>query len=191
MPFEQMPNLGSDGPIFAKLAVHHCRMAHPKTVSILRTAVFPTIRDQKRRGEIDCKNSLLLDDNVTARWALLWAHGFHQTHHPKGWTFAHIWARPKDPEAYTHLANLAMMPEALGSLSDKAGPLCDYLRFHSQTVYKWRPRDVEVLEKPVGYDDISWRYFDPISDPVGFIRDRVINLNNQRVVALRQLMELE
>jgi hypothetical protein len=80
------------------------------------------------------------------------------------------------------------MPECLGSLSDKAGPLCVYLRFHAYDAYGWHPANISPPTEPADYDQVQWSYFDEISDPLEFIRDRVMALNNQRVTALRPLM---
>lgn len=190
VPFRGPPNLTADVATIAALAARHCRLPHPDVVARCSTAIFPTICDQQRRGTLDAERRLLLDDNVTPRWALFWAHGMPQTHHPRGWTIAHVWKATKDPAAYTHVANLCLMPECLGSLSDKDGPLCRFLEFHAWSVYRWRPENADVPEKPPGYDEIQWSYLDPHHDPMGFIRERVMTLGNQRIVVLRQLMGL-
>lgn len=190
MPFNEPPDLNEDGAALAALAARHCQLPYPSVVAKFDGAVFPTIRDQKKRLSVDHERRLLLDDNVTPRWALFWAHGLAQTHHPRGWTIAHVWAAPKDPAAYTHLANLCLMPESLGSLSDKRGPLCAFLQFHAYHVYGWHPAHVAPPSRPEGYGQIEWRYFAEYSDPLGFIRDRVMSLGNQRVSALRPLMGL-
>ena len=188
MPFAAPPDLQADAAGMAMIAARHCRLPHPDVVAACAGPIFPTIRDQRRRGQIDEDAGLLLDDNATPRWALFRAHGMAQTHHPKGWTIAHVWAAPKDPDAYTNLANLCLMPECLGSLSDKAGPLCPYLKFHAQDVYGWRPSQVTPCDKPDGYGEIQWTYFDPQPNPLDFVKDRVTSLNNQRVLVLRRLM---
>ena len=79
----------------------YIRLPHPNVVSALGGAVFPSIRDQKNQLKLATigDRTLLLDDNTTARWAVLWSHGHGMTSHPRGWTFAHVWARPKDPRA--------------------------------------------------------------------------------------------
>jgi hypothetical protein len=184
-----LQDLGSDRLSLAKIALRHCLLPDTKTVASFGGAVFPSIRDQKNRltvGESDGRR-VLLDDNVTPRWALLWAHGIAATHHLRGWTFAHVWGASKDPEAYTHLANLCMMPEFFGSLSDKQGPLCAYLRYHAWAVYGWRYGDT-IPSAPEGYDTLEWRYLPAIEDPVAFVRTRVATLNNQRVELLRSIV---
>lgn len=190
MPFRAPPDLEEDVATIAALAIRHCRLPHPDVVARCGKAIFPTIRDQQRRGTVDTDRGLLLDDNVTPRWAIFWAHGMPQTHHPRGWTIAHVWKATKDPDAYTHLANLCLMPECLGSLSDKGGPLCGFLEHHAWSVYGWRPAHTDAPVKPEGYDNISWRYLDPHAAPLVFVRERVMSLNNQRVAVLRQLMGL-
>lgn len=188
MPFRGPPDLEGDVAAIAALAARHCRLPHPDVVAQCGAAIFPTIRDQQKRGTLDTERRLLLDDNVTPRWALFWAHGMPQTHHPRGWTIAHVWKATKDPNAYTHLANLCLMPECIGSLSDKDGPLCRFLEYHAWSVYRWRPAHADTPDEPQGYAAIHWVYLDPHPEPLAFIRDRVMALNNQRVTALRGLM---
>ena len=190
MPFKSPPRLDLDAASLAEIATKHCKLPHPETVRACSSAIFPTIRDQKLRGRLDETGSIYLDDNVTPRWALFWTHGIGQTHHPSGWTIAHVWGVPKDPTAYTHLANLVLMPEALASLSDKNGPLSQYLQYHAQSVYSWSPQGCPAVTKPSNYDALSWQYFQPYPDPLGFVADRMKTLKNQRVYHLRPLMGL-
>lgn len=183
-------DLGEDRLAVVQIALRHCLFPHPDTVRALGGAVFPTVRDQKQRmslGEVDGR-SVLLDDNVTPRWALLWSHGIRATGHLAGWTFAHVWAAPRDPGAYTHLANLCMMPEYFGSLSDKQGPLCAYLRYHARDRYGWWVGP-SPPEEPAGYAGLTFRYLTPVTDPRGVIRRRMSELDNQRVRALLPLMQ--
>lgn len=186
-----LKDLDEDRLSLVRIVLRHCLFPNPATVRAVDGAVFPSIRDQKKRltlEEVEGR-TLLLDDNVTPRWALLWSHGFAATHHLTGWTFAHVWGAPKDPGAYTHLANLCMMPEFFGSLSDKQGPLCAYLRFHAWDRYGWSLGDQKV-ERPEGYEALEWHYLPAIEDPKGYILKRVGELNNQRVHLLRQAMSL-
>ncbi len=190
MPFKSTPDLKNDSVELAHIAARHCLLPNPDVVGLCGGAVFPTVRDQKNRLKIDDDAGLLLDDNVTPRWAIFWAHGIGQTGHPKGWTIAHVWATPKDPAAYTNLANLCVMPECLASLSDKSGPLGPYLRYHAFWVYSWHPANVAPPKRPEGFEEIKWSYFDAHNDPLSFIKHRVSNLKNQRVEKLRKLMKL-
>ncbi|MDT8429370.1 MAG: hypothetical protein RQ757_11445 [Pseudomonadales bacterium] len=164
-------------------------LPNPAVVSALGGAVFPSIRDQRNRITVANLEGrkILLDDNTTARWAILWAHGYTTTAHPKGWTFAHVWPRPKDPECYTQVANLAMMPEYLASLSDKDGPLGAYLRYHAWEKYNWKPASDPEPQEPEGYSAVSWHYLREESDPVGIIESRVQELENERCKLLRSL----
>ena len=130
----------------------------------------------------------MYDDNTTPRLALLWSHGWVQMAHPTGWTFAHVWDESDDPDAYTHPANLVMMPECFGSLSDKQGPLVLHLRHHADSVYGWRPANRSPVERLSGYDDLTWRYLDPVPDPLDRIRNRMANSNEKRMRVLRELL---
>ena len=188
MPFSGPPDLKDDGPELAVIAARHCRLPHPNVVRQFDGAVFPTIRDQKHRITLDTDKRLMRDDNVTAKWALFWSHGYTQTYHPKGWTVAHVWAAPKDPDAYSNLANLCLMPECLGSLSDKMGPLGPYLKYHALSVYGWSLASTEAPAKPKNFDDVTWTYFKEFDESVNFIHSRLKALDNQRVRLLRPLM---
>lgn len=185
------PNLEpSDEASIIRVAARYCVLPHPYVVSQLNGAVFPVIRNTAKRGEVELVNGkfVMYDDNTTPRWALLWAHGFlRSTFPPGGWTFAHVWNKSKDPEAYTHVANLVMMPESLASLSDKRGPLISVLRYHSQSKYGWRPNGESIVKKPDGYDELKWKYFEKIYNPCDQIYSRLRELKSDRAKTLRQL----
>ncbi|MBM9593438.1 hypothetical protein [Roseitranquillus sediminis] len=187
------PDLGPDLKALVQIAVPHCLLPHPDVVAAVGGAIFPVIRGAKSDRfsvqEIDGRR-LMVDDNTSPRWALLWSHGYRMTHPAKGWTIAHVWTRARDPDSYTHLANILMMPEPLASLSDKQGPLGPYLRFHAFDAYGWSPAGEDAPGRPDGYEMISWTYFEPHSDPWSFIRQQMSRLNNDRVRALAPLMGL-
>lgn len=104
---------------------------------------------------------------------------------------AHVWPASQDPSAYTHLANLAIVPESFGGLTDKDGPLASYLRYHAYATYGWKPSPVAVPNKPDGFDSIAFNYLPVHSDPKAAIALRVSNLNNDRLRTLRPLMGLQ
>jgi hypothetical protein len=165
-------------------------LPHPKVVQSIGRAVFPTVRDQKRRGQLvlqEGKSVGMYDDNVTPTWAILWAHGIVGGSR-KGWGFAHVWPASDDMDSYTNLANLAMIPECFGSLTDKDGPLTGYMRWHAWAVYGWKPTHAEIPQIPPDYQCIQWRYFPRFEKPVLFISQRLMKLDNGRVRTLRPLM---
>lgn len=131
----------------------------------------------------------MYDDNTTPRWAMLWAHGISHTSHPSSRTFAHVWEGADDIDCYNHLANIVMVPEPFAGLTDKKGPLTNYLRWHAWSVYGWKPEKMNVPVKPEDFDDIQWKYLPKIDDPMEFIRSRMNALNNGRVRTLRPIME--
>ena len=184
-----------DQAIIVRVAVSYCWLPNPEVVRELKEAVFPVVRDTKRRGEDEFVEKygkrVLYDDNTTPRWAFLWAHGFLRTSLPPGgWTLAHVWAKSKDPDAYTHLANLVMMPECLASLSDKEGPLVKVLRFHAQLKYCWRPNHESVVEKPVCFDNLEWRYLDPVCNPCEQVNLGLCKSKDKRAKTPRRLRGL-
>ncbi len=185
------PKIDGDAPSLARIAARHCRLPHPAVVKLMDGAVFPVVRGRREQrgktGTVD-DQKIMYDDNTAPKWALLWSHGYSTMAHPKGWMFAHVWDDVKNPDAYTCLANLVMLPESFGGLSDKQGPLVPYLRYHAETVYGWRPAGKDPVAKPLGYDDLVWNYLDSIPDPAGFIRKRMSESGERRVKLLRELL---
>jgi hypothetical protein len=186
------PSLGEYAVTLAQIVAKTSYLPNPNTVKALRGAAFPTVRNSERRITALENNGIVVgmyDDNTTPRWAMLWAHGIPGVAFPKGrWTFAHVWPSKGDSNAYTHLANLAMIPECFGSLTDKNGPLTGFLRWHAKSVYGWLPSNVSEPEKPEGYDEIRWNYFPQFDDPKGFIRKRLEAARCKRSAILRPLM---
>ena len=178
-------------PALARLVASTSYLAHPDVVRAVGRAVFPTIRDMRRRTQLVMREGEavgMYDDNHTPTAALLWSHGIPRGNR-RGWTFAHTWSASNDLDSYTHPANVAMIPECLASLTDKDGPLTRFLRWHSQTVYGWKPAGQPPVTKPDGYETVEWRYLPPIADPWAFISQRLAEVNNERVRVLRPLME--
>lgn len=187
----QIPCLKGHALHLARIVAETSFLPDPSTVKAIGGAVFPTVRNPDKRvspirsGEQDIG---MYDDNTTPRWAFLWAHGIPNTGHPSQWHFAHVWPGADDIDAYCHLANLVMMPECFGNLTDKVGPLTKFLRWHAWTSYGWKPTRANPPEKPTGYDTLHWKYLPAIDDPQQFIEERVSGLNNKRVKILRPIM---
>lgn len=189
-----LPNLDRHVMALARIAAETSFLPAPETVRELGRAVFPSVRYKNGKPRLALQNEndiavAMYDDNMTPRWTMLWAHGYPQTHHPQGWTIAHVWSATDDMSAYTHLANLALVPECLASLTDKVGPLTGFLRWHAWTVYNWKPAAAATPQRPDGYEQITWQYLDKIDDPWGFIQARLGMLKNDRVKLLRPIME--
>jgi hypothetical protein len=169
-------------------------LPHPDTVRALGRAAFPTSRAKRHHPRFthileDGKPVGMYDDNKTPTWTLLWAHGI--VGGPStGWTFAHVWPASDDVNSYTHLANLAMVPECFAGLTDRTGPLTGYLRWHAWAVYGWKPAHVEPPGMPVDYSDLQWRYLPRFHSPRGFIDQRVAELNCERIRILRPIMQV-
>jgi len=175
----------------AQMVAKTSYLPHPNLVKHIGKAVFPTIRKRQCRGQEIKDGEMVIgmyDDNATPQWALFWTHDVIGTR-PKGWTIAHVWPNKDDIASYTHLANLIMIPECFASLTDKLGPMTEFFRWHSWSVYGWKPSGVVQPIKPDGFDQVKWRYFDEIENPKDLIRKRLNDLNNQRVRVLRPIME--
>ena len=178
-------------PYICKMVAETSWLPHPDTVRALGRAVFPTSRARKQHPRL--QNILenekpigMYDDNTTPTWAILWAHGLRGGSRT-GWEFAHVWNVSDDIDSYTHLANLAMIPECFASLTDKTGPLTRYLKWHAWTIYGWKPGHAVPPEAPEDYGKILWRYLPKIDAPVTFIRTRFDKLDNERTRILKAL----
>lgn len=177
----------------AQMVAQTSWLPHPDTVRAVDHAVFPTARARKDRlrfATIKNDGSVvgMYDDNATPQWTLFWSHGITGTR-PSGWTIAHVWPVTDDIASFTHLANLAMVPEPFGSLTDKTGPLTAYLRWHAWQIYGWKPETAAKPQKPKGYDGITWRYLMKLNDPIQFLCGRLATLDNERVRILRPIMQ--
>ena len=187
MSIFEPPALGISQVELATRILPRCYLPHPKVVSAFAgKAVFPTIR-ARPRGYLNERDGVLYDSNKTPKWAMLWAHGIAQRL-GQGWMLAHVWSASNDSKSYTNLANLAIIPECYGTLTDKEGPLAPYLRYHAVSEYGWKPDGTSEPEPPDGYSDIRFSYLDRYDNPQGFVRARLMALDNQRVQALRILM---
>lgn len=184
----RVPELGDDLLKLTTIVLGQSWMPNPSVVQRMAGPAFPAVRDQKRRITVDTSRGVLRDDNTSPRWALLWAHGFAGVAHPKGWTVAHVWPESNCEQSYTHPANMMLVPEHFGSLTDKQSPLCNFFRFHSWRRYSWKPPQSEAPTEPDGYKELRWRYLDEFDNPRGFIRERVWTLENARCRLLRSLM---
>lgn len=119
---------------------------------------------------------------------MFWTHGLTGVR-PKGWTIAHVWPASDDIDSYTHIANLAMVPEPFANLTDKIGPLTAFLRWHSWHVYGWKPKLMAEPTKPDRFDDIRWRYLESEENPRALLREQIYKRNNDRTRILRPIME--
>ena len=181
-------------PALAQMVARTSWLPHPDTVRALGRAAFPIVRARKQNSRsnpviAEGRTVGMYDDNTTPRWAFFWAHGIPETAHPSNRTFAHVWESGDELAEYTHIANLVMVPEPFASLTDKDGPLTGFLRWHAWTVYRWKPASASAPAKPNGYDRVTWRYMARFDRPREFIRERVMQLKNERVEILRPIMQ--
>jgi len=193
MPIPPIEALRKYFPALVEMVAKTSWLPNATTVSRVGTAVFPACRYKTSRPRFSHieENDVVLgmyDDNATPEWTIFWAHGLQGTR-PQGWTIAHVWPASDDINAYTHLANLAMVPEPFASLTDKNGPLTVFLRWHSWEVYGWKPERETEPTKPDGYDEVKWRYLEGVENPTALICQRFNELNNRRVRILRPIME--
>jgi len=180
-------------PALVRMVAKTSWFPNPTVVARLGRAVFPTSRSKSGRPRLTHigENGSVVgmyDDNATPEWALFWVHGLRGSR-PKGWTIAHVWPASDDIESYTHLANLALVPEPFASLTDKHGPLTGFLRWHAWHIYGWKPNRETDPTKPDGYDEIAWQYLEAVDDPKALIRQRLAEVDNQRARILRPIME--
>lgn len=160
---------------------------NPAVVAQFEGPVLPSIRGNRQlgsRGTVIEQSgaSILLDDNTTPRWSLLLAHGFGPNYpaSSRGWSLAHIWPVPQCPHSYTQLANLALVPFRLSSLTDAEGPAAAYLQFHSWQTYGWHPPGVRPPNKPPQYGELQWRYLPMVENAPLRVREYLASSGNDR-----------
>ena len=178
--------------VLAQIVAETSWLPHPETVKQFNGPVFPTIR-KKQDAHIGTPVLLndalvgMFDNNKTPTLALGWTHGMSGS--TKGWTVAHIWPSSTDVTAYTHLANLALVPEALSTTTDKSGPLTSYLRWHSWKEYGWRPEGIPMPQEPANYSEVQWRYLPKIQNPRAAVETNLQASKNQVLIKLRSFMK--
>lgn len=179
--------------VLAQIVAETSWLPDPAVVRVFPGPVFPTIR-KKKDAEIgtsvtDASGVLIgmYDNNTTPKLAIGWTHGLASS--TKGWTIAHIWPSSEDVNSYTNLANLALVPEALSTTTDKDGPLTSYLRWHAWEKYGWHPTGTPVPDKkPAGYSAIPWRYLKGLPHPKEAVQEKLESITGQKLINLRKIM---
>lgn len=131
--------------------------SHPDTVAQTgANAIFPIIRNFKRRGEVDELDGRLIgfDDNTSPTEAFSWANGL--TRRPRDLQFNHVYSLSSDPACYTNLANICISPSFLAKLTDTDDDIQALLRYRSFDLYGWHPETEKQPDKPHPYDDLIW-----------------------------------
>ena len=186
------PNLAEHILALAQIFAANSFLPNEQTARELNYPIFQTLRNPKRRYQLHYEKNApvaMYDDNTTPRWALLWAHGIEAVAHQKGWQFSHVWPASEDRHAYTRVANLALVPECFGGLTDKQGPLVPFLRWHAWCKYLWKPANKMIPQCPAGFETITWQYLPYKENPARFISDRMGTLNNRVTRTLASLTQ--
>lgn len=152
---------GSTDQAIASLAV----FAHPDVVAAVGgRAVFRTMRG-RRRGEI--VDGIMEDDNASPAEAFEFGTGFRRRP-GSDVQCCHLYAASTDPDAYTDLRNIFMVPQCLAKLTDSQAATLPslhalhVLRYRAFELYGYRgPSGSAAPAKPDGYDALGW------ADPIG------------------------
>jgi hypothetical protein len=140
--------------------------SHPDTVAQTQCkAVFPVIRDQRRRGEVEMVDGRLIgcDDNTAPTLAFMWCNDLSRR--GRDLQFNHVWARSLDPDAYCALPNLCVTPSFLAKLTDTDPGIKALLRHRAYRLYGWLPASVEPPPLPPDYETLRW------ASPLPAVRD--------------------
>lgn len=130
---------------------------HPDTVRQSEgRALFPSIRNQKRVGQIDeyQGRQVLLDDNKSPTDAFLWANCIAKR--GPDTQFNHIYTASFDVEAYTALPNICMTPAFIAKLTDTSEQVRQLLKYRSYELYGWIPKGQEPPARPPDYEKLEW-----------------------------------
>jgi hypothetical protein len=128
-----------------------------KSVCTKIGTVFPqTIRTSKREDRGRVVNGLTLYDNHPAQdafWAAIGSNGRHF----ENANVCHVYSERgvQDPQHFTRLANLLVLPKSLASLSDSdVGPVRDILRYRTYKLYGYRGPDRKRPPRPAYYPKV-------------------------------------
>jgi len=183
-----------DARVIARLVAHLCQLPNTSTVRQFKKAVFPTERDNSRRGKRIYRGDKpvgMYDDNTTPRWAILWSHDIVGGDAKlKGWRVAHVWNKCNNLRCYTRLENLVLVPAAYAGLTDDDGPLAPYLRYHAYDRYKWWPRGKKAPKKPAEYDTFrkKWQYLPAAAEARSLVLKRLQKSRSKRARVLREFI---
>ncbi len=142
---------------------------HPDTVRQAGArALFRIIRargaDRGTLAQHADGNRVLMDDNTGPTDAFVWANGLRRGD-LSDLQFCHVWQASSDPDAYTNLANLCLLPAFLAKLSDTHPRITALLRWRAEEFYGWRPVNERATPRPVGIDGLEW------ADPLPSVGD--------------------
>lgn len=120
-----------------------------------------SIRDSKNRGMII--NNLYCDDNTRANQAikravldgLKWGKNA-QLSYFKGFEACHIYDCVKNPNYYTSIMNLVLVPRALAALTDHNDYVKKVLKYHVYLLFGFYVGSTPPAA-PKGYQNINWR----------------------------------
>jgi hypothetical protein len=153
---------GSLAQAVARLAV----FSHPETVAQTNNhGIFAVVRGpSERRGNFELQDgrNVMLDDNTSPQNAFNWANGWNRRY--RDIQFNHIWSMSGDPEHYTSLANICVMPAFLSKLSDTHPEIMQLLRYRAFQLYNgyWPPGD-PPQEPPRDFGILTWADTLPIA----------------------------
>ncbi len=142
----------------------HTVFLDPLTVSQTNgKALFPIVRDPRRRGEIDFQCGVMYDDNNGPTLTFLWA---AQQKTGQDVQFNHVWGDAKNPDLYTALWNMCVTPAFLAKTTDGSNhpDVTDALKCRSFELFGNAPSGFDFPKPPSGYDDLQWQVSPPPVD---------------------------
>jgi hypothetical protein len=149
--------------------------SHPSTVEpSAGKAIFRIVRatnnsDRGKIGDAVDGRPAVLDDNTGPTDTFLWANGIGRSAY-RDVQFCHVWPRPRDPESYTSLANICVLPTFLAKLSDTHPEVARLLRGRAVGLYGWKPDDAETADQ-AEVAELSWaECLPPVADLAASLR---------------------
>lgn len=74
-----------------------------------------------------------------------------------GYEVCHVWDKPNDRRYYASIANLVLVPRALGQLTDHNDAVKKMLRYEVWKRFCFKPDFESEPQKPDNYDELIWR----------------------------------
>jgi hypothetical protein len=157
--------------VFARPAT--VKQTNNRGVFAIVRANSPTERCQTT--ELPSGRLVMLDDNKGPTDTFVGAHGWKRGGY-KDVQFNHLWPISDDPEHYTSLANLCVLPAFLSKLSDTHPETQELLRYRAYDLYGYWPGPGANSQPPADYAKVLW------SDPLPVVE----NLEQTYLGAMRR-----
>ena len=131
-------------------------------ISITQTSTGKTCLIRRKDSEVDKGayidengKTVYIDDNTQINTKFKKITGMKNC---EKYMTCHIWEDSKEPEVFSAVANVTLLPAVIGGLSDHCDEVKQLLQYRAYELYEWKPVTREIPIKPQYYDELVWQY---------------------------------